>query len=151
MAQAMIHPLIQTGVQPAEKLTVFDVSPAAMEQMATKYGVQTSNSIPELIHEANLVLCAVKPQNLTDDFFAECRKGQPAENAIFLTVVAGKPSSLYASKSGFSKIVRSMPNTPAMIGHGMTVWSCTPNLTSEERKKMRLILSSTGKSVRLIC
>ena len=146
MAQAILHPLIEKGVQPAAGMTVFDASPKTMQIMAEKYGVRTANSIPEAIADANLVLCAVKPQNLTDEFFAECRKASHPEDAIWLSVIAGKPSEIY-QQAGFNKIVRSMPNTPAMIGQGMTVWSCTPNLTAHERKTIKLILSSTGKSV----
>ena len=48
---------------------------------------------------------------------------------------------------GFTKIVRSMPNTPATIGQGMTVWSATDNLTVDEREKIRTVLDSCGKSV----
>ena len=149
MAQAILHPLITQGVQPAQQFVVFDASPKTMQRMNETYGVHTANSIPECIADADLVLCAVKPQNLTDQFFAECRKGAPSENSIFLSVIAGKPCDIF-QKGGFTKIVRSMPNTPATIGQGMTVWSCTPNLTADERKKIRTILSSTGKSVRIV-
>jgi pyrroline-5-carboxylate reductase len=147
MAQALIHPLIEKGVQPASQIQVFDVSESAMRHMESAYpGVQTANSIPELVKGADLVLCAVKPQNLTESFFKECRKGQPTDESIFLSIIAGKKASTF-EEGGFSKIVRSMPNTPATIGQGMTVWSCTPNLTADERKKIRSILGSTGKSM----
>ena len=148
MAQAILHPLIEKGVQPAQKFTIFDAQPKTMQTLHEQYGVNTANSIPEAVAGADLVLCAVKPQNLTDKFFAECRKAEPSEESIFLSVIAGKPSDIY-TQGGFSKIVRSMPNTPATIGQGMTVWSCTPNLTADERKKIRTVLSSTGKSVRV--
>jgi pyrroline-5-carboxylate reductase len=147
MAQALIHPLIDKGVQPASQIQVFDVSESAMRHMESAYpGIQTANSIPELVAGADLVLCAVKPQNLTESFFAECRKGHPTDESIFLSIIAGKKASTF-EEGGFSKIVRSMPNTPAQIGQGMTVWSCTSNLTAGERKKIRSILGSTGKSV----
>lgn len=115
MAQAILHPLIHQGVQPANQFMVFDAQPKTMQRMNETYGVQTANSIPECVADADLVLCAVKPQNLNDQFFAECRKGNPSENSIFLSVIAGKPSEIY-HQGGFSKIVRSMPNTPATIG-----------------------------------
>ena len=44
-------------------------------------------------------------------------------------------------------MARSMPNTPAMIGRGMTVWSCTENVALQEREKIKQILSSFGKSI----
>jgi len=69
-----------------------------------------------------------------------------ANNPIALSIIAGKAINVFYD-GGFTKIVRSMPNTPATIGQGMTVWSCTENLTVEERKKIRDILSTCGKSM----
>ena len=66
MAQAILHPLIAQGVQPPDQFTIFDAQPKTMQALADQYGVQTANSIPECIADADLVLCAVKPQNLTD-------------------------------------------------------------------------------------
>jgi hypothetical protein len=148
MAQAVIEPMIKKGVQSAENFSVFDVSPKTMEQVHQKLGVKTADSIPELVSGADLVICAVKPQNLTPAFFQELRKSDIRQNAILLSVIAGKSSSVF-TQGGFEKVVRSMPNTPATIGEGMTVWSCTPNLTVDERKKIRQVLSSCGKSVRI--
>lgn len=53
----------------------------------------------------------------------------------------------FISGTGLKKIARSMPNTPAQIGQGVTVWCCTPNIESEEREKIEQILSSFGKSI----
>lgn len=146
MAEAIIKPLVEKGVQPPDKFHVFDVSEKSMEDANEKFGVQTAPSIPELLNDADLVLCCVKPQNLTPAFFNEMRKGKIKNDSILLSIVAGKAQDVFL-EAGFAKIVRSMPNTPAMIGQGMTVWSCTPNLTQDERKKIRTILSSCGKSV----
>jgi pyrroline-5-carboxylate reductase len=147
MAQAVLAPMIKNGLQPAEKVTVFDVSMETMEDVHERLGVQTSENIGECLDGADLVICAVKPQNLSDGFFNECLKADLHENAMFLSVIAGKPISTFA-RGGFDKIIRSMPNTPAMIGEGMTVWSCTDNVTKSERNKIKTILSSCGKSVR---
>jgi pyrroline-5-carboxylate reductase len=99
---------------------------------------------------ADLVICCVKPQNLTEGFFNECLKANLRDDSIFLSVIAGKTIDTFR-QGGFERIVRSMPNTPASIGQGMTVWSCTDNLTTSERKKIKGILSSFGKSVRILC
>ncbi len=57
--------------------------------------------------------------------------------------------SATATRGGgcFTKVARSMPNTPAQIGKGMTVWCCTPNIETEERHKITQILSSFGKQI----
>jgi pyrroline-5-carboxylate reductase len=146
MAQAFIEPMVAGNVQPPEKFTVFDVNVATMKQVAQSYkGVATAESIHECVRGADLVICAVKPQNLTSSFFAETKKGAQA-CCVLLSVVAGKRLETFY-EGGFTKIVRSMPNTPATIGQGMTVWSATDNLTVEEREKIRIVLNSCGKSV----
>lgn len=146
MAQALLQPLVQQGVQPADKITIYDVNVPTMEQVADRFGFQTAASIPELVDGAGLVLCCVKPQNLTKSFFEELSKTDNSQS-ILLSIIAGKTIDVFY-QGGFEKIVRSMPNTPAQIGQGMTVWSCTPNLTKDERQKIREILSVCGKSVR---
>ena len=146
MAQAILEPLIKQGVQPAERISVYDVNDHALELAAKKFGVHTAKSLSDVVKDANLVLCAVKPQNLTPGFFKEIRKGKPGDDSILLSIVAGKTLSAF-EKGGFSKIVRSMPNTPATIGQGMTVWSCTPNLSTDERRKIRDVLGTCGKQM----
>ena len=116
MAQALIEPLVTTGIQPASDLFIFDAYHETMQHVAEKYQVQATDSIEQCTEGADLVLCAVKPQNLTAGFFEEVRKGM-AEDAIFLSVIAGKPIETF-QKQGMSKIVRSMPNTPAQVGEG---------------------------------
>ena len=117
MAQAMIEPLIKTGLQPASQIHVYDVSSSAMKAVTTKYGIQTSKSPAEVVDGADLVVCAVKPQNLTPEFFESL--GKPSAHTTLLSVIAGKPMSTFTS-GGFTKVARSMPNTPAQIGQGMT-------------------------------
>jgi pyrroline-5-carboxylate reductase len=149
MAQAIIDPLIRTGLQPAHLISIYDVSNTTMTAVQKKYGVQTSESVGALVKGADLILCAVKPQNLTAAFFAELHKGHNVrDDAILLSVVAGKPISVFQGPSGlFQKVVRSMPNTPAQVGQGMTVWSCTDTLTAADRQKIESMLSSCGKSM----
>lgn len=145
MAQAMIQPLIKTGLQPASQIHVYDVSKPAMKAVAAKYpGIVTSLSAAEVVHDADLVVCAVKPQNLTPDFFQQL--GTPSPQTTLLSVIAGKPMTTF-THGGFTKVARSMPNTPAQIGQGMTVWCCTDNVLPDERETIKQVLSSFGKSV----
>ena len=147
MASAMLTPMVRQGVQPAENITIFDVNLGVAEKLSSEYGFVLADNIPDLVKDADLVILAVKPQNLTATFWNELQKSQIPDDSICLSIIAGKPIDCYRN-GGFEKIVRSMPNTPATIGEGMTVWSSTPNLKKEERKKIRSILSCFGKSVR---
>lgn len=116
MAQAIISPLINTSLMPAEKVAVFDVSVSQMKEVEAKHeGIHVAQSIPELVDGADLVVCAVKPQNINEGFFKEFQRSNVSDDATFLSVIAGIPLDHYYG-TGFKKIVRSMPNTPAMIG-----------------------------------
>lgn len=147
MAQALIAPLIETSIQPAEKITVYDVSTSSMKQIASRFkGVQTSESIPHAIEGSDLVIMAVKPQNV-NNVYNEMNKSNIRNDATLLSVIAGKTIENLVSGSGIRKVCRSMPNTPAIIGQGMTVWCCTTNIPSEERDKISSVLDSFGKSI----
>lgn len=147
MAQALIAPLIETSIQPAEKITVYDVSTSAMKNISEKFkGVQTSESIPQAIEGSDLVIMAVKPQNV-NNVYEEMRKSNIRNDATLLSVIAGKTIDNLVAGSGIRKVCRSMPNTPAIIGQGMTVWCCTTNIPSEERNQISSVLESFGKSI----
>lgn len=147
MAQACISPLISSGIQPASKMFVFDVSTSTLAKVQKEYDIQTAQTLGELVKDADIIICAVKPQNLTPQFFAETSTNP---NATLLSVVAGKPIKAFRD-GGFRKVARSMPNTPAQIGRGMTVWSCTENISTTERDKIQKILGAMGKTVCPTC
>ena len=147
MAQAMIAPLIKNGYQPEEKIAIYDVSTSAMKEVKKEFpNVQSAKSIADVVTDADLIVCAVKPQNINAGFWEQF-PDKLRDDATLLSILAGTPVKDFVP-SGIRKIVRSMPNTPATIGQGMTVWCCTPNLTSEERDDIKQILCTFGKTVR---
>lgn len=144
MAQALIDPMIKTGLQPASQIAIYDVFNASMKEVQNNHpDVQMAKSLQELVDGADMVVMAVKPQNLGPKFFGSMNA---SPDTTVLSVIAGKPMAVFEA-GGFAKVARSMPNTPAQIGKGMTVWCCTPNIDSDEREKITRILSSFGKQV----
>lgn len=107
MAQAMIDPLITNGYQPAEKVTVYDVSTKSMENIQSRFpDIQTSESIGEAVHEAECVVLAVKPQNISEAFWKEFppsksnlegtgSKFSLREDATLVSILAGKCSKCW--------------------------------------------------------
>eukprot|EP00591_Stephanopyxis_turris_P007489 CAMPEP_0195511102 /NCGR_PEP_ID=MMETSP0794_2-20130614/3545_1 /TAXON_ID=515487 /ORGANISM="Stephanopyxis turris, Strain CCMP 815" /LENGTH=403 /DNA_ID=CAMNT_0040638649 /DNA_START=161 /DNA_END=1372 /DNA_ORIENTATION=- len=165
MAEALISPLVSTNLQPSDQISVYDVSCAAMKNMNSKYGISSTSSIAECIDNADLIVCAVKPQNCelvfseikkcmthkitydTDDANERLKKEVVVRpDATLLSIVAGKPIKSFRS-SGIFRIVRSMPNTPATIGKGVTVWTCTSNICTNTQDKIKTILSTFGKAI----
>jgi len=153
MGQAMLSPLITQNLQSPSSMTVYDVSDAALIKVEELYpGVKVSSSISDAIADANLIVYGVKPQNVTK-VHEEIRMakmdydGKVRDDAIILSVVAGTPIHSYVDGTLVSKVARSMPNTPAQIGCGVTVWSCTDNVDEHERGRITAVLDSFGKTV----
>lgn len=147
MAQAMINPLIKKGYQPEEAITVFDVSSSTIKDIKKQFpNIDAAQSMTEAIADSDLVVLAVKPQNVNQSFFDQFPKDKLKDDATLVSILAGTPVNDFRP-SGIDKIVRAMPNTPAMIGEGMTVWCCTPNLTTTERDQVNKVLSTFGKAV----
>mmetsp|Transcript_41508 Transcript_41508/g.47317 ORF Transcript_41508/g.47317 Transcript_41508/m.47317 type:complete len:385 (+) Transcript_41508:122-1276(+) len=160
MAQSMIDPLITNGYQAAERVSIYDVSTKSMEDIETRFpGIQTTESIGEAVHDANCIVLAVKPQNINESFWKNFPSSQGNKenndssnthhvrnDVTLLSILAGIPVQDFVP-SGISKIVRSMPNTPSMIGQGMTVWCCTPSLTTSDRQSISKLLNTFGKAI----
>jgi len=149
----MLSPLITQNLQSPSSITAFDVSDVALSKAEEHFpGIRTATSIPDAINDSNLIVYAVKPQNVAK-VHAEIRRAKlegaanVRDDAIILSVVAGTPIQSYIDGAMVSKVARSMPNTPAQIGCGVTVWSCTETVDSIERKKIKRILDSFGKTV----
>ena len=146
MAESLITPIIKEGIISADRVSIYDVSNKTMDRISKQHeGIQTSTSIPDAISDADLIVMAVKPQNCPT-VYDEIRRARELtkdassgvhlnEDATLLSVIAGKPISSYINGTGLKKIGRSMPNTPAQIGRGMTVWSCTVPLMLMRRKR----------------
>jgi len=152
MATALLEPLVTSDRPPvatphASDVWVYDVIPESMHLVAESLKVTAANSLSDAVTDADLVVCAVKPQNLTPAFLNTLRLAIK-EDAIFLSVIAGTPLSVFAQHlPHVSKLVRSMPNTPAQVGQGMTVWSCTDALDSQHRQAISLVLNACGASM----
>ena len=143
---------------PADRVSIYDVSNKTMDRIRKQHeGIQTSTSIPDAVSDADLIVMAVKPQNCPA-VYDEIRRARELtaddtsgvhlnENATLLSVIAGKPISSYINGTGLKKIARSMPNTPAQIGRGMTVWSCTGAVDANEKVLLKQVLSSFGKEI----
>lgn len=148
MCQAMITPLIEKKIQPPGRFMVYDVNLPVLDRIRSIHpDIAIAATMPDCVQDADLVLCAVKPQNLTPDFREQLLQTNNS-NAILLSVIAGKSLATLRSDTGFVKVVRSMPNTPATISAGMTVFATTHNLTTSERTQIERVLSGCGETVR---
>lgn len=91
------------------------------------------------------MILAVKPQNV-ESVFASL-KGMLASDAVLISIVAGLPIEDLQRLSGCPAIVRTMPNTPAMIGQGMTVWCASDAVDKAQQLLVQRILTAMGNEI----
>ncbi len=91
------------------------------------------------------VVLAVKPQNV-ESVFSSIKLGP---DSVLISIVAGLPMEELERLSGCPAIVRTMPNTPAMIGQGMTVWCATDAVSEAQEALVRRILTAMGHEIRV--
>jgi pyrroline-5-carboxylate reductase len=147
MAGALIGGLVRAGRAPADIL-VIDPGPAQRARLQADFGVRTQAAANATLGSAALVVWAVKPQ-LFAEAAAPC--APHLAGALHLSVMAGIRSDTIARACGLAvataRIVRSMPNTPALIGRGIAALFATPTVTATERAQVEQVLAPTGQTL----
>jgi pyrroline-5-carboxylate reductase len=145
MAEAMVGGLIRQGVALPENLLVSGPRPERVETLQQQYGVQPYTDNAEAACEADIVVLSVKPQRL-EKVLAGMR-GQIRPGALVLSIVAGASIEKISSGLGHNLVVRSMPNTPAQIGQGITVWTAAQGVSPEQLEMARQVLLALGDEI----
>lgn len=143
MAQAIIGGLCRAG-EAAASIVVIEPDAAQRERLERQFGVRTLPAADATMGAVGLVVWAVKPQ-----VFAEAARpcAAHAGAALHLSVMAGIRSDTIAAATGAARIVRSMPNTPALIGRGIAGLYATAAVSSAERGRVERLLAPTGQTL----
>ncbi len=145
MAEAMILGLIgRAGVAPS-RIVACGPRRERLEELAGRHGIGTASDARQAVSDADTVILSVKPQSLPQ--VVRQLEGSISEDALVLSIVAGVRLSQLTSGLGHPAVVRSMPNTPAQVGEGVSVWTPTEAVTNEQRETARGILASCGKEL----
>jgi pyrroline-5-carboxylate reductase len=142
MAEAIIAGLLRGELVRPGQVVASHPRPERREELARTYGIRTVARNVEAASGADVVLLAIKPQMLAR-VGAELRP-HLREDQLVLSVIAGATVAALEGFLGHRRIVRSMPNTPARLGRGMTVWYATPETTDEQRAQASALLRSLG-------
>ena len=140
MASALIGGLVGSGTAPRDIVVVEPVA-EQRERLAKAFGVTAQAAADARLASAGLVVWAVKPQ-----LFAQAAAPCAAyvKNALQLSVMAGVRASAIAAATRAQRIVRAMPNTPALIGRGIAGLVATPQVSADERQRIERLLAPTG-------
>jgi pyrroline-5-carboxylate reductase len=145
MAEAMIAGLLRGRLVAPGQVIASHPRADRREELAREYGIRVCSANVEAAEAADVVLLAIKPQMLERvgrEIGPHLRRGQ-----LVLSVIAGATTAALIGILGHDQVVRSMPNTPARLGRGMTVWYATPQTTEEQRAQARALLRALGAEI----
>jgi len=144
MASALIGGLLKKGVD-ASWISVIEVSPAARERLAARHGVRASTAPDAATQKADTLVLAVKPQDLRP---AAAALAASVRGKLVVSIAAGvRLEALSRWLGGHRKLVRCMPNTPALIGAGISGLYALPEVSQDERERTQTILGAVGEVV----
>ena len=141
MASAIIGGLIRTGL-PASQIEVVEPWDEARTRLHSQFGVAAQAQAGSSLARCGLVVWAVKPQTFRD---AAAPVRAHAANALHLSVPAGIRRDSIAQWLGTQRIVRSMPNTPALVGKGMTALFARNAVTASDKARVEQVIATTGQ------
>jgi pyrroline-5-carboxylate reductase len=145
MAEAILSSILIKELSRAEDITVSDVAATRRDYLQKRYEVKVTAQNNQAIQGQEVVLLAVKPQVLNE--VAAGLKNQLQADQLVISIIAGKSIKTISEGLNHSCVVRSMPNTPAQIGEGMTVWTATPAVTPRQRRYAAAILGAMGQEI----
>lgn len=145
MAQAMIGGIVQSGIVSGSDIIVSDLNLSNLIAARDKYGISTVANNIECAKDSDILILAIKP-NLYERIISEINRSIK-KDVVLVTIAAGR--SIESTEKSFGrkiKIVRVMPNTPSLVGEGMSSLSINELITEIELKKIIEIFESFGKT-----
>jgi pyrroline-5-carboxylate reductase len=146
MAEAMIKGLVGQALMPAQNIVASGPRPERGDELSERYGIRVTENNPAAAEGRDIVVLSVKPQFL-DEVLAELCCGAIKKEALMLSIVAGATIARIAKGLNHQAIVRVMPNTPAQVGMGMSVWTATEATNAAQREQARTILAALGEEL----
>jgi pyrroline-5-carboxylate reductase len=145
MGQAMAAAVIKNHLAEHQDISISDVSQPLLDRLKKELGVFTSADNLEVAGRGEIVVLSVKPQTLGGVMAELCGKLNP--KTLVFSIIAGKKLETLVEGLKHQAVVRAMPNTPAQIGKGVTVWTATRDVTSTQRVNAEAIVSVMGRGI----
>ena len=153
MAEAIITGLLRKKLVGADQIVGSHPRLGRRQEMHVKYGIEmfeknrdaVAASYPEEPDDSSILVLAVKPQRLHR--VLEELKGALVEEQLVISIVAGAKMETISEELLHASVVRTMPNTPAQIGEGVTAWTASAAVSEKQEQQVCAMLDALGKSV----
>lgn len=141
MALALAEGFVRSGLVPAASITVHDPHPPARERLTARLPeIRFAASAAEAAAAADTVILAVKPQQAA----TACRGLAVPADAVVVSIVAGLSLAAIAELAGTRRLVRVMPNTPCLVGRGVSVVCRTADVPADRFARISVLLRAVG-------
>ena len=143
MATALGTGIARASVVPADRLLAADLSPDALSAFAQSTGGTGVETNRELVQRADVIFLAIKPQHM-DSLLDEIKQDVTGEKLIVSIAAGVRLHDLERELPAGSRVIRVMPNTPALVGAGASAFSCGDSATQKDRELVAQLLSTVG-------
>ena len=144
MAGAILGGLRAAGIE-ASRLHVVEPFEAQRQRLREQFGIEATAEPDARLAEADVLVWAVKPQQFAQAAQALRERSPRSAGALHLSIMAGVRCHAIAARSGAGRVVRTMPNTPALIGRGVTGLYANPACGAADRELAERVLGATGQ------
>lgn len=145
MAEAILKNLLAKKLVPPKQIIMSGPQKERVQSLKKIYGVMSETDNEKAVKSADIILLCVKPQSLNK--VLDGIRDHIRSDALVITIVAGASIQKISIGINHKHIVRAMPNTPAQIGEGITVWTSSPSVTSSQKEIAQLIFTAMGKEI----
>ncbi|MGY3879239.1 pyrroline-5-carboxylate reductase [Aeromonas enteropelogenes] len=147
MSRSIIAGLVKAGY-PAEKITAANPSLPKLEALASDYGIHVTQNNADAARHAEVIVLAVKPQLMADMLGTLVGELGSLSGKLLISIAAGiKVARLGEMAGGHARIIRTMPNTPALLGLGMTGLYAPDTVDQEDRDFAEQMMQAVGKTL----
>jgi len=145
MGEAMLSALLSQRLSTHQEVCVSDISDARRSHLEQKYQIAVTEDNQQAVNKGDIVVLAIKPQKLTEVMTGISGHFKPGQ--LVLSIIAGARIETLCQGLNHWSLVRVMPNTPAQIGEGMSVWTATPEVTETQKERVSSILGTMGREI----
>jgi pyrroline-5-carboxylate reductase len=145
MGESLVGGMLRKEITPPDQIHASDPLFDRVAELQTKYAITPFTDNVAAVKSADVVILSVKPQRL-DKVLAGLQNHIP-ERALVLSIVAGASIQTISEGLNHPAVVRSMPNTPAQIGEGITIWTSSPSISPEQADLARQLLDALGPEI----